>query len=1793
MRLLRLHQLRLQRSVHAMQLWLLAVVADQCLRGTAQATQPFPQQRSRQGSWSVATSCSSCTDTSLDSAHLHGQHAVCSPDAWTGKCWMGWQECPEGQEWERRCHRKGQERPRIQEAARLQAPGGPCQSCRRRAAQGDAGHEDDAAQLHDCHGAGALRQDSCCYKGGAGGDCSTQSGVEAADRSVRADAAAPDCNGCCLQGQPGQDEATDGRDEVAARRDQLAAGEDRRSQEKPACEDDAHISRNLAIWGRRSAAAAGEEDRGTREDNQGAAGCVGRATTTRGDAGWYRDGGRQAESPSRAEISSPEERSWNRGHQLGEAGHIGGGSGEGDARSRSARRSPRWGSCPQVPEARRGQFFAGGLGQHEGSIGRLGPNSLGLRIGTIDIVPIPAAGNGRPVLNARQKPKYDAKFTRGWNSLGVPRLDECIPPRGVMRLRTEPRTLRELHPNTEEALEAHLPSAHVSAIRMAQPEEIIIFTGGSFSESDYGAGWAFTVLLKYPGEDVPAFHGYAACSMQANSSFDTELMAAIQALTWCKEYVMEADAVLACVPVNLYTDNMATRDVLQGVSPQTSTHPLAIRLAYLRQICLAACRSEHVSGHAGDPWNELCNSAAIQARCYPDTFLPEDALDHHTCQMMSMADKDMKVAYLLSNKFMDDERYADFRGDIPAPDRALDKPPLVAMHTRRTVEFKQAFKDYDFTCATCNVDSLRSAPAKPSQMRTQCSDLGIDILGVQEAHTQKDLYSSGDYIVCAGGSERLTNCADGRDRHIYGVELWIAKTLGSARFKISVTDVSIPYSSPRALFAGITAGILLDILVVYAPQRTAPEEDLESFWSDLALTVEKHRRYNVPCIVLGDFNMEPQRCPPWTGQMAHEGAAKWHHLQAFLERLGLWLPYTHSASNADGTLCPTFRRTGCSSNIDHIALSFRWFDCHVTAWLETRLDINKTACGHVALACKIQVKTENLKIVTNRRKLAYDITKVRDPANKDTIQRIFAELPRVAWQMEATSHLHTLNASSLVEALGKQFPVKRGRPPAHWMSAELHMAIHKKARTFDRLVKARHEGLPTGELLLERRRLTRQVKDLVKRDRTKHIYEAQKATDDLFLDGNARDAYAMLKKLKPYKPRGIHVVRNDAGKILIDPVEADNEWLRRHCDKVDGRPTSFEQLHNRLIDDDGAIPPHGAIELLPSVDDIARLIASTRGRRAHGDDLLSVDVFKAAPLEAASALHALYLKVALFGQEPLAWKGDVRMVIPRPSGKWRGVALACATSNWWHRHLRNKAVRQIAEGAPALVLGALPGRGTDFGIHARLLAHEAAVAGGWSFAMLFVDLRSAFDTLQHDAIRQRFRPEESVLNKAIVEAQSQVFLLTPLGNTPAVAQAGVKQGDPLSDLVFVACMLDILEPIRDEVRRLGHSFGLRLRSGAPILAKADQTVPFELHDLSIEDISYIDDVLLTLKFDSAANLITGVQQITQVVIKAFEARDLRVNFDAGKTEVICKPAGSGAESVRRELMHDLAGVIPINGQHKLRVVSAYTHLGIQHAADGSMNGAVAAAAQKMRASVHEFAQLVFKCRTMTRRSKQHAVNICISRSLYAAQTWRALSTAQFCRINTQYLRMMRMVCGDYFSSGNEALWRNEEIAIACGFLPLHTLRFKRLAYLGRVLTKAPIELHALIQMTADIHGGWTRQMRGDLAWLWLNSKYFELMPDPELGSAETAQWERLIRENPKHWKKCLRETAQRVAAGDIIDLYPHSHKTADGDFYCADCDQHFTDVQGLNLHYSLKHDRRTVGQSYAFGSGRCIICLKK
>ena len=62
---------------------------------------------------------------------------------------------------------------------------------------------------------------------------------------------------------------------------------------------------------------------------------------------------------------------------------------------------------------------------------------------------------------------------------------------------------------------------------------------------------------------------------------------------------------------------------------------------------------------------------------------------------------------------------------------------------------------------------------------------------------------------------------------------------------------------------------------------------------------------------------------------------------------------------------------------------------------------------------------------------------------------------------------------------------------------------------------------------------------------------------------------------------------------------------------------------------------------VPTLREVIMSLAHAPCHRAVGMDGVPQDLLKAAPAELATVLHPLYAKIALVGQEPLAFKGAV------------------------------------------------------------------------------------------------------------------------------------------------------------------------------------------------------------------------------------------------------------------------------------------------------------------------------------------------------------------------------------------------------------------------------------------------------------------------------------------------------------------------------------------------------------------------
>ena len=174
-------------------------------------------------------------------------------------------------------------------------------------------------------------------------------------------------------------------------------------------------------------------------------------------------------------------------------------------------------------------------------------------------------------------------------------------------LNRDTASLAPLHPATQEALRT-LPMW-----RADQPSDAArIFTDGSFQAQDGSAAWAYCVLVRQEG--TWTFGGFA--SGRVNST---------RAAYPLNAHIAELHALFAALltagslhehEVVMHYDAKAAASVAQAEAWSRQNDQLSLRVTLLADYAAAHLRQlhwAHVTGHSGDPFNELVDIAAKRA----------------------------------------------------------------------------------------------------------------------------------------------------------------------------------------------------------------------------------------------------------------------------------------------------------------------------------------------------------------------------------------------------------------------------------------------------------------------------------------------------------------------------------------------------------------------------------------------------------------------------------------------------------------------------------------------------------------------------------------------------------------------------------------------------------------------------------------------------------------------------------------------------------------------------------------------------------------------------------------------------------------------------------------------------------------------------------------------------------------------------------------------------------------------------------------------------------------------------
>ena len=1066
---------------------------------------------------------------------------------------------------------------------------------------------------------------------------------------------------------------------------------------------------------------------------------------------------------------------------------------------------------------------------------------------------------------------------------------------------------------------------------------LCLYTDGSFNktcDAHEQAGGAATAAFVYQ-HDGWRFAGALSSGIKAaDSAYYTELTAITAAVKFAYDIIKLQMTQFGFPPaVSLRHDATTVGKQADGSWRCISCPALGKALRGLVQLAETRFRTaitfEHVKGHSGDPGNELVDFLAAEARAGAPLTPFEDWIEFVVRRAFT---DPLQWTWMLF-----EADYAQHWHEqaiiFPAPqsrpgEQVLSVSAGVSEDDLNSLEQEAMI---NLKIATCNVLSLKGKKDQPSGLTgvvrqqmlfRQMQEEGIVIFGFQETRLQKlhaahdpdfFIYKSaatqqGHFGIMAGFAKyrpygEVMEFPNGNKRKLYFKE---------SHFAVIAFD-------PRYLILRVAAPFLRVVVVVaHAPHSGNDLQEIDRWWAALSDEVPTAYR-EWPLLLLCDAN-------------AHVGATTSAHIgsyqagraddktppfEDYLARSTLWLPSTFE-EHQRGEGNTWSHSTGRQKRLDYVGLPQCWAFTLCEAWISTNIDPAIAREDHFAACVAVSFPSTggNRPQIGAGKGLQYlDAKQVQ----WDGLQA-FADL-----QTDVHTHLDCLQRH-LLEHLTPQSHAARNRPRKQtisdstwqlvcekrdWRTA-LHQYQHLQRHSimeqvflcwktkrcdfpieYDQLHRMQ-DGLIAGALW-HFRRLGRQVSSALRHDDF-HFFEALLAEGAEFLQpSEVKQLWRTVRRTLPkFQQRRI-------GYHPFKLVSLESQWAPHFEELECGVPITSSCLvaHCDRVQTQcgGDRPQHIDLTQLPSLCELEDAFRQTQADRSTGFDPVPSAVYHHHAPTLAKYFYQVLLKAFVWGCEPVQNKGGELKVIPKKPGanqvqQFRGILLLPTLAKRMHAILRAKLMEQTSRRRDPAQLGGYAGQQVAFGSHLIRALTNVFAARGWSSAVIFVDLTTAFHHLIRQLVvgigdqgeirtvlaalqRSHSQHEAAELGRHLVGVLASLeidplllrllrdvhsgtwFSLT--GAALTQTHRGTRPGSPLADAIFHILMGDIAGSLRKWINQ-----------------QEEYTALLATLDLEPMMVIWSDDLAVPWATATAEALPTAVEKLAAEIDRQFRSRGFTI-----------------------------------------------------------------------------------------------------------------------------------------------------------------------------------------------------------------------------------------------------------------------------------------------------------------------------
>ena len=835
---------------------------------------------------------------------------------------------------------------------------------------------------------------------------------------------------------------------------------------------------------------------------------------------------------------------------------------------------------------------------------------------------------------------------------------------------------------------------------------------------------------------------------------------------------------------------------------------------------------------------------------------------------------------------------------FPKPLTQPDVSVLPALASRLDTQTCPETADIHLHVVSCNILSLKSGakgpdhligvdgPARQTALLQQLHGLRCSFFGFQETrlkrlHAAHDdnylLYkstatSAGQGGIIAGFAKRIA----------YGIIS--TGPLRGRKLYFKDEYIGVIHSDPRSLLLRVDAPYLKFLFIVaHAPHSGQPVPIVQQWWQTLWEYIPGCYK-TWPCLLAVDANISvgaeiDQHVGGFEAGPVEERA---EYFQTFLQQTHTFLPATfgHLHSGASGTWTHS---GGHQRRIDYIGVPLRWSLRKCKSYVDDTFDPSLLRSDHEAICVLLDFPATGSG--GQRPRLARG-----GPLDVQTATELQHRL-RGLVPLCADVHSHTALLQEQIEAAlaraprpQHQQPKKQTMSPTTWQLVQQKRALRGHLAEANQLqrqtaleqifacwkcgashyvelysqLRAHQDRLIAG-LLFQFRTLGRQVAGALCRDDRAFFTNLLRDGAQFLHPGHVKSLWNVLRRSIPkFRARRMGIAPHKL--VALEP-----QWIPYLSELEVGQEVSAEDLLRHCVDGQRlrqqSMPTAVPLHALPSLQTVESALRKTQSGRATGLDRVPSETFHNFPVQMAAIYYHLVMKIFLWGQEPLQFKGGQMTMIPKKAdmslaANFRGILLLPSLAKRIHALAREQLIRQFLPFRDEGQLGGLPGQQVQYGSHAVRTAAQILASRHFSVGVLFIDLTNAFHRLVREwvtgvqdltdfqavitALHEAGNPDDfhgrveelkgmlshlacnPILRRLLEDIHSDTWFQMRQGPTVRTRR-GTRPGSPLADAIFHLLMGTITGRLRDWVKQ-HHTFNTLLQEAeieAPIVVWSD------------------------------------------------------------------------------------------------------------------------------------------------------------------------------------------------------------------------------------------------------------------------------------------------------------------------------------------------------------------------------------